>query len=93
LIQYWDLKSFFIVITNNFIGEDVSLKHHSLKGFKTMGCVLMSTREEEEKIFTLSTIKPIPFAVYDTLTMWWKYCDEIIPLNQKLKRLNKVSCH
>jgi hypothetical protein len=58
-----------------------------------MGFVLTSTHQEEEKVFTLSTIKPFPFAVYDTLTMWWKYCDEIIPPNQQLKRLNKVSLH
>jgi hypothetical protein len=61
--------------------------------FKDYGICASSTHQEEEKIFTLSTIKPIPFAVYDILTMWWKYCDEIIPPNQHLKRLNKVSLH
>ncbi len=70
LIQYWDLKSFSTDVINNFIGEDVSLEYYSLKGFKTMGFMLTSTHQEEEKIFTLSPIKPIPFAVYDTLTMW-----------------------
>ena len=79
LIQYRDLKSFSRVITNNFIGEDVRLKCYSFNGFMTMGFVLTSTHQEEEKLFTLSTIKPIPFAVYDILTMWWKYCDGIIP--------------
>ncbi len=90
LIHYWDLKSFSMVITNNFIGEDVSMKYYSLESFKTMRFGLTSTHEEEEKIFTLCTINPIPFAVYDTLTMWSKYCDEITPPNWTLKRLNKV---
>ncbi len=58
-----------------------------------MGFVLTSTHQEEEKVFTLSTIKPTPFAVYDILTMQWKYYDKIIPPNQQLKRLNKVSLH
>jgi hypothetical protein len=49
LIQYLDLKSFSMVITNDFIGEDVSLKYYSLEVFKTMGIVLTSTHEEEEK--------------------------------------------
>jgi hypothetical protein len=44
-------------------------------------------------MFTLSTIKPIPFAVYDTPTMWLIYCDELIPPNQSSKRLSKVSLH
>jgi hypothetical protein len=25
--------------------------------------------------------------------MWWKYCDDIVPPNQTLKRLNNVSLH
>jgi hypothetical protein len=93
LIQYRDLKTFSTVITNNFIREDVSLKYYSLNCLMTMGFVLLSTHDDEEKIFTLDTIKPISSALYDTLTMWWKYCDKIIPPNQTLKRLNKVSLH
>ncbi len=94
LIQYWDLSSLSTVITNNFIGEDVSLSHYSLNGNKTMGFVLLpSTQDQEQKIFTLSTIKTTPITVYDTPTMWVRYCDHIIPPNQSLKRLNKVGLH
>jgi hypothetical protein len=82
LIQYQDQSSFSTVITNNFIGEDVSWSHYSLDGYKSMGFVLLLlTQDKEQKIFTLRNMKPIPMAVYDTPTMWVKYSHHIIPPN------------
>jgi hypothetical protein len=67
LIQYWGQSSFSMVITNNFIGKDVS---YSLDGYKSMGFVLVLSTQDKEQTISLRTIKPIPMAVYDTPTMW-----------------------
>jgi hypothetical protein len=94
LIQYWHLSSFSKVITNNFIGEDVSLSQYSLECYKSMGCVVCpSTQGKEQTIFTLRTIKPIPVAVYDTPNMWATYGHHILLPNQSLKSNNKVGLH
>ncbi len=59
-----------------------------------MGFVVhLSTKDKEQKIFKLRTIKPIPMAVYDTPNMWVKYGHHILPPNQYLKRFNKVGLH
>jgi hypothetical protein len=54
-----------IVITNNFIGEEVTLYENSVCGYKMMGFKTMS-EYEESNIFSLRLEVPIPFLSLET---------------------------
>ena len=85
---------FSTIITNNLIGEDVTLSQYSLNGYESMGFVVHPfTQDKEQKIFILRTIKPIPMVVYDTPIMWVKYGHHILPPNQSMKSNNNVGFH
>jgi hypothetical protein len=52
LIQYSINQLFSIVITNNFIGEEVTLDENSVCGYKMMGFKTIG-EDEESKILSL----------------------------------------
>jgi hypothetical protein len=56
-------------------------------------CAYINPSRGGKKYSNLAPSSQSLFAMYDILPMWWKYCDEIIPPNQQLKRLKKVSLH
>ncbi len=62
LIQYMISHLISTVITNNFIGEEVTLDENSVHGYKMMGFKKMS-EDEESNIFTLKLELPIPLPV------------------------------
>ncbi len=94
LIQFWHVSPFSTIITNNFIREDIALSQYSLNGYESMGFeVEQSTQNQEQKIFSLRTNKPIPVAVYDTPIMWAKHGNHILPPNLPLTNNNKVGLH
>ncbi len=65
LMQNRNVSSFSIVITNHFIGEDFLLCQHSMNGYEAMGFdVTQLTQDEEQSLFTIKTIMPIPMVVY-----------------------------
>ena len=51
-----------MVITNNFIGEEVTLDENSVCGYKMMGFKTMS-EDEESNVFSLRLELPISFSV------------------------------
>ncbi len=57
LIQYSISQLFSILITNNFIGEEVTLDENSVCGYKMMG--FKTIGEDESKIFSLRLELPI----------------------------------
>ncbi len=63
LIQYRISQLFSMVITNNFIGEEVTLDENSVCGYKMMGSKTMG-EDQESKIFLLRLEVPIPFSVF-----------------------------
>jgi hypothetical protein len=69
---------FSILITNNFIGEDVTLDENSVCGYKMMG--FNTLREDEESnIFSLRLELPIPFSIFGDSYSWAKYGHHILP--------------
>ncbi len=52
-----------MVITNNFIEEEVTLDENSVCGYKMMGFKTIS-EDEESKIFSFKLEVPIPFSVF-----------------------------
>jgi hypothetical protein len=54
---------FSILITDNFIGEEVTLDENSVCGYKMMGFNTLS-EDEESNIFSLRLELPIPFFVF-----------------------------
>jgi hypothetical protein len=50
IIQYRISQLFSMVITNNFIGEEVTLDENSVCGYKMMG--FNSLKEDEESIYS-----------------------------------------
>ncbi len=63
LIQYRISQLFSMVITNNFIGEVVTLDENSVCGYKMMGFKTIG-EDEESKIFSLRLEVPILFSVF-----------------------------
>jgi hypothetical protein len=66
-----------MVITNNFIGEEVTLDENSVCGYKMMGFKTMG-EDEESNIFSLKLEVPIPFSVFGEYS-WEKYGHHILP--------------
>ncbi len=90
LIQFWHLS----VITNNFIGEDVTLSQNSLDGYKAMGFDIKPlTQGQEQHLLTIKTNKPIPTSVYGDSIQWEKYGHHILPSYLSLTSNNKVGFH
>lgn len=80
LIQFRKYSTFSTSITNNFIGVDVQLSKMSLNGYESMGFDVRSlTQDRDQDLFTITTQKPIPLAVYDDRYTWAKYGRLIIP--------------
>jgi hypothetical protein len=65
LIQYSISQLFSMVITINFIGEEVTLDENSVCGYKMVGFKTIG-EDEESKIFSLRLEVPIPFSVFET---------------------------
>jgi hypothetical protein len=83
-----------MAITNNFIGEYVTLSQNSLDGYKTIGFdVKQLTRDMEQRLFTIKTNMSIPMSVYGDFFQWEKHGHHILPLNLLLTRKNKVGLH
>jgi hypothetical protein len=61
-----------MVITNNFIGEEVTLDENSVCGYKMMGFKTIG-EDEESKIFSLRLEAPISFSVFGDSYSWAKY--------------------
>jgi hypothetical protein len=60
-IQYPHVSSFSTVITNEFIGEDFYLSHHSMDGYEAMRFdVTQLTQGVEQSLFTIKANMPIP---------------------------------
>jgi hypothetical protein len=55
-----------ILITNNFIGEEVTFDENSVCGYKMMGFNTLS-EDEESNIFSLRLELPIPFSVFGVI--------------------------
>jgi hypothetical protein len=80
LIQYPHVSSFFTVITSYFLGEIFNLSHHSMDSYEAMGFdVTQLTQDEEQSLFTIKTIMPIPMLVYGDAFQWEKYGHHILP--------------
>ncbi len=59
------MYSFFTVITNHFIGEDLLLSRYSIDGYEGMGIdVKQLSQDEEQSLSTIKTNMPIPMVVY-----------------------------
>jgi hypothetical protein len=63
LIQYRTSHLFSILITNNFIGEEVTFDENSVCGYKMMGFNTLK-EDEESNIFSLRLELPIPFSIF-----------------------------
>jgi hypothetical protein len=92
LIQYRIIQLFLMVITNNFIGEEVTLDENSVCGYKMMGFKSMG-EDEESNIFSLRLEMPIPFSVFGDSYSWEKYGNHILPSNLSLSSREKVQLH
>ncbi len=66
LIQYRISNLCSILITNNFIGEEVTFDENSVCGYKMMGFNTLS-EDEESNIFSLRLELPIPFSVFGVI--------------------------
>ncbi len=77
LIQYNISQLFSMVITNSFIGEEVTLDENSVCGYKMMGFKIIS-EDEESKIFSLRLEVPLPFSVFGDSYSWAKYGHHIL---------------
>jgi hypothetical protein len=92
LIQYRISHLFSIFVTNNFIGEEVTLDESSVCGNKMMGLKTLS-EDEESNIFSLRLEFPIPFSVFGDLCSWAKYGHHILPSILSLSSREKVQLH
>ncbi len=94
LIQYPYVSLFSIIITNEFIGEEIYPSSNSVDGYEAMGFdVTLLTQDEEPSLFTLKTNMPIPMLVYGDSFQWAKYGRHILPSSLDLASHNKVSLH
>jgi hypothetical protein len=92
LIQYRISQLFSMVITNNFIGEEVTLDENSVCGYKMMGFKTMG-EDWESEIFSLRLEVPIPFSVFGDSYSWAKYGHHILPSILSLSSREKVQLH
>ncbi len=92
LIQYRISQLFSMVITNKFIGEEVTLDENSVTGYKMMGFKTMS-EDEESNIFSLRFEVPIPFSVFGDSYSWAKYGHHVLPSILSLSSREKVQLH
>jgi hypothetical protein len=92
LIQYRISHLFSILVTNNFIGEEVTFDEYSVCGYKMMGFNTLKG-DEESKIFSLRLELPIPFSVFGDSYSWEKYGHHILPSNLSLSSREKVQLH
>ncbi len=92
LIQYRISHSFSILITNNFIEEEVTLDENSVCGYKMMGFKTLN-EDEESNIFSLRLELPIPFSVFGDSDSWAKYGHHILPSTLSLSSREKVKLH
>ncbi len=69
LIQYRISHLFSILITNNFVGEEVTLDENSVCSYKMMGFNTLS-EDEESNIFSSRLELPIPFSVFGDSYSW-----------------------
>ncbi len=81
-----------MVITNNFIGEEVILDENSVCGYKMMGFKTMG-EDEKSNIFSLRLEVPIPFSVFGDSYSWAKYGNHILPSNLSLSSREKVQLY
>jgi hypothetical protein len=89
LIQYRISHLFSILITNNIIGEEVTLDENSVCGYKMMGFKTLSD-DEESNIFSLRLELPIPFSVFGDSYSWAKHGHHILPSILSLSSREKV---
>jgi hypothetical protein len=92
LIQYSISQLFSMIITNNFIGEEVTLDENSVCGYKMMGFKTIG-EDEGSKIFSLRIEVPIPFSVFGDSYSWAKYGHHILPSILSLSSKEKVQLH
>ena len=93
LIQYRISNLFSILITNNFIGEEVTFDENSVCGYKMMGFNTLK-EDEESNIFSLRhELLPIPFSVLGDSYSWAKYGHHILPSILSLSSREKVQLH
>jgi hypothetical protein len=92
LIQYRISQLFSIVITDNFIGEEVTSDENSVCGYKMMGFKTMS-EDEESNVFSLKLELPIPFSVLGDSYSWAKYGHHILPSILSHSSREKVQLH
>jgi hypothetical protein len=81
-----------MVITNTFIGEEVTLDENSVCGYKIMGFKTMG-EDEESNIFSLRLEVPMPFSVFGDSYSWAKYGHPILPSNLSISSREKVQLH
>ncbi len=92
LIQYRISQLISMVVTNNFIGEEVTLDENSVCGYKMMGFKTMG-EDEESNIFSLRLEVSIPFSVFGDSFSWAKYGHHILPSILSLSSREKVELH
>ncbi len=80
------------LITNNLIGEEVTLDKNSVCGYKMMGFKTLSA-DEESNIFSLRLDLPIPFSVFEDSYPWAKYGYHILPSILSLSSREKINLH
>jgi hypothetical protein len=78
-----------MVITNNFIGEEVTLDENSVCGYKIMGFKTMG-KNEKSNIFSLRLEVPIPFSVFGDSYSWEKCGHHTLPSILPLSNREKV---
>jgi hypothetical protein len=83
---------FSIVISKNFIGEEVTLDENSVCGYKMTGFKTMS-EDEESNIFSLRLELPIPCSVFGDSYSWGKYGHHILPSMLAISSKEKVRLH
>jgi hypothetical protein len=94
LVQYCNVSSFFTVIPNEFIGEELYPSPNSLDGYEAMGFdVTQMTQDEEQSLFPLKTDMPIPMLVYGDSFQRAKHGHHILPSSLDLASNNKASLH
>jgi hypothetical protein len=71
LIQYRISHIFSILITNNFIGKEVTFDENSVCGYKMMGFNTLK-EDEESNIFSVRLELPISFSVFGDSYSWAK---------------------
>ncbi len=81
-----------MVITNNFIGEEVTLDENSVCGYKMMGFSTIG-EDEESNIFSLRLEVPIPFFVFGDSYSRAKYGHPILPSILSLPSREKIQLH